>query len=58
VKKTDYLVFCDDCGHPLKIPREIIKVYLSHNGVTGVYCEHCCKKIKLPDYVKKLSEDL
>jgi hypothetical protein len=57
-KKTDYLLFCECCAHPLKIPVYIIKSYFTNDGVKGVYCKICYKKNKLPKYLKKLGEDL
>lgn len=52
-KQTEYLLFCNSCGVPKKIPLHIIKTYFV-TEVDGVYCDNCEHKTIIPDYLKKI----
>lgn len=56
-KSTDYLLFCDSCGVPDKIPAYILKTYFV-TEVDGVYCKNCECKTIIPDYLKDIAKEL
>lgn len=56
-KKTEYLMFCDQCGLPQIIPTYILQAYIA-SGVTGVYCSNCAKRITVPEYLRKIAGEL
>lgn len=56
-KRTDYLLFCDQCGMPQLIPIFIMHTYIAR-GVGRVYCKNCEKRIEVPDYLRKIAEEL
>lgn len=56
-EKISYLLFCSECGVPQEIPHYIIEMYFIE-GMDGVYCENCENQTAIPDYLKKLKNDL
>ena len=56
-KKSSYVLFCSNCGIPQPIPNFILQAYFI-SGVDGVYCINCENKTVIPDYIKKLKNDL
>lgn len=56
-KKTRYLLFCTKCGVPQLIPNYILKAYFI-SGVNGVFCNNCENQTKIPEYLKKITEEL
>jgi len=56
-KETLYLLFCNSCCSP----KEITKWIITNNwtrGISGEYCPNCQTFNELPDYLKKIANDL
>lgn len=56
--KVGYLFFCQHCGTPQKIHDYILKTYFCSDMVVHYYCDNCEKANPIPDYVKKLKNEL
>lgn len=57
-KKTEYLMFCGNCGFPQVVPIKFVKDYFPKPNVNGINCIHCYHLNTIPEHLKKLSDDL
>lgn len=52
-----YMLFCEKCGNPQPIKEYIIKTYFV-TEVPGVYCRTCDHLNPIPDYLRKIADEL
>jgi hypothetical protein len=57
-KKTEYLAFCEECGVPKVIPINVIRSYWLLKGVNKIYCESCHHANVIPEYLRKMHNEL
>lgn len=57
-EKTEYLAFCEKCGVPKVVPIHVIRSYWLLPVVDKHYCSHCDHPNPIPDYLRKIGNEL